>query len=409
MHCRPDAIAPPTHHPPRRSTRGLIVGHTGFTVAHYHSTYVFGLLFPLAAGCLFFGWRAAGAIGVVVVSVFAGTLVWRRIGTRGHPLRPAQLLRLGFLLALLLPAKLAANPPAHALGADWPLLPAAGLMLVVLCWMVGPGGGGRLHPVLVVYLALAAAYPAALAPSTVLQRDRLLVGDVLRKDGPVDPRANPDAWRHRQLAPAPADALACPSVSDALLSFTRGHGPADVGSVDALLRTRLPPLEDVVLGAVPGPIGTTSGVAVVIGGLFLLYRGLIDFRVPLLIVAAAWAALLVLPIPLPTAGGGHRWHWLAAAAPGVGWATGVTFVNYEVLASPLLFTAFFLAGSPSIRPLGRPARSVYAVIVGLLAAPLQLYLSVSLGSYLAVLIAGLFASDLDHGLGTRPLVGRRAS
>ena len=283
-------------------------------MANYHSTYVFGLLFPLFAGTVFFGWRAVAVVAVVLSSVFVGTVIWRRIGTRGHPLRPAQLLRLGLLLALLLPARLAANPQAHRLAADWPLLPAAGLMLVILCWLAGPGGGGRLHPVLVVYLTLAALYPAALQSTTVLQRNRVMVGDVLRRDGPVDPHANPDAWRRRPLAPPPADALSCPPAGEALLAFTRGRAGADVGSVDALLRDRLPPLEDMALGAVPGPIGTTSGIAVIIGGLSLLYRGLIDFRVPLLIIGCAWGGLLALPIPLPTAGGDHRWHWLAATS-----------------------------------------------------------------------------------------------
>jgi Na+-transporting NADH:ubiquinone oxidoreductase subunit NqrB len=365
---------------------------------------VFGLAFPLGTGILFFGWRAAVAVGTVLGTVYLATLVWRRIGVRGHVLRPAQVLRLGLLLALLLPARLAANPPARPWGADWPLLPAAGLLLVVACWLVGPGGGGRLHLVLWSYLILVLAFPAALHPTTVLQRNHLVLGDVLRRDGPVDPHASPYAWRSRALTTA--DALACPPPADPLLAFSRGQSPADVRSVDGLLRTRLPPLEDVVLGATPGAIGVTSGVAVIIGGLFLVYRGLIDFRVPLLIVATAWAGLLVLPIALPTADGGHRWQWLAGATQDVGWATGVTFANYEVLASPLLFTAFFLAGSPSVRPLGRPARSAYAVAIGLLSAALQLYVSVALGSYIAVMIAGLFASDLDRWLGTRPLVGR---
>ena len=365
---------------------------------------MFGLLLPLATGLLFFGWRAAVAVAVVLTTVLVATLVWRRVGVRGHALRPAQLLRLGLLLALLLPAKLAAHPPGRAWSAEWPLLPAAGLLLVVVCWLAGPGGGGRLHPVLFVYLTVAVLFPAAVRPTTVLQRNRLAVGDVLRRDGPVDPHASPYVWRRRAIVPPPVDALACPSPGDALLAFTSGR--SDASSVDALLRDRLPPLEDVVLGATPGAIGVTGGVAVIVGGLFLLYRGLIDFRVPLLIVGLAWAAVFVLPIPLPTPGGGHRWQWLAGASPDVGWGAAVTSANYEVLASPLLFTAFFLAGSPSVRPLGRPARSAYAAFIGVTSAALQLYVSVALGSYLAVLVAGLFASDLDRRLGTRPLVGR---
>ncbi len=397
------AIAP-TPAQPRRTARGLIVGHTGLNVAKYHSTFMFGLLFPLGAGLLAYGWRAAVAVTAVLAAVLGGTLVWRTVGTRGHPLRPAQLVRLGLLLAVMLPAKLAANPPAAA--GEWAVLPAAGLLLVIVCWAAGPGGGGRLHPVLFVYLLLAALYPGRLTPHTVLQRNHLLGGDVLRVDGPVDPRAAPDAWRRRPLAPPPAEALACPSAADALREFTRGRAGADVPSVDVLLRDRLPPLEDLVLGTAPGSIGTTSGVAVIIGGLFLVYRGLIDFRVPLVVVATAWVALLLLPVPLPVAAGGHRWQWLPASSADVGWAAGVTLVNYEVLAGPLLFTAFFVAGSPSVRPLGRPARSAYAASIGLTAAALQLYVSVALGSYLAVLIAGLFASDVDRRLGTRPLVGR---
>ncbi len=403
----PHRIAPSPRHLP---TRGLLVGHTGLNVARYHSTFAFGLLVPLAAGATFFGWRAVAAVALVLVGTLVGTLVWRRVGTRGHALRPAQLLRLGLLLALMLPAELAANPTARPPAAEWAILPAAGLLLVVVCWLAGPGGGGRVHPVLTVYLLLAVLYPAALATHTVLQRTRLVAGDVTRADRPTAPgRAAPDAWRWRPLAPPPADAVAVPPAADALLAFTRGRSPAGVtpsgiGSVDDLLRDRLPPLEDVALGAVPGPVGTTSAVAVIIGGLFLLYRGLIDFRVPLLVIAFAWVTLLVSPIPLPTTAGGHRWQWLAAASPDVGWATGSTFVNYEVLASPLLFTAFFLAGSPSVRPLGRPARSAYAAAVGVAAAVLQLYVSVALGSYLAVLLAGLFASDVDRRIGTRPLV-----
>jgi hypothetical protein len=390
---------------PRRPGAGRVVGHTGLTVAGYHSTFVIGLVVPLTAGAAVFGWRGLASVGILLATVLAGTLLWRRVAARGHPLRPSQLLRMGLLLALMLPAGLLANRPVPVSRATWPVLPAAGLLLVVVCWAVGPGGGGRLNPVLFAYLALAALCPQAMSTRTVLQRDHLVLGDVLRTTPavPADGRATPDPWRLRPLVPD-ADAVAVPSTADALLAFTRGRGPPAIDSVDAFLRERVPPLEDVVLGAVPGPIGTTSAVAVIFGGLFLVYRGLIDFRVPLLIVASAWVAVIVLPVGLPTVGGGHAWRWVAGASPAVGWASAVTLANYEVLASPLLFTAFFLAGSPSVRPLGGSARSLYALFVGVAAAALQMYVSVSLGSYVAVMAAGAVASNLDRWLTPRPLV-----
>jgi len=142
---------------------------------------------------------------------------------------------------------------------------------------------------------------------------------------------------------------------NSLLEFThrRFSTATKPVSLDTLLRDRVPPLEDFVLGAVPGSIGATSAVAIIIGGLFLLYRGLIDFRIPLLITATAWCALLVLPVPEFS-----HWQWFPGHVAGIGWAMGVTLANYEVLASPLLFTAFFLAGSPNARPLTKRGRTI---------------------------------------------------
>ncbi len=162
-------------------------------------------------------------------------------------------------------------------------------------------------------------------------------------------------------------------------------------------------MEDLVLGTVPGSIGVTSAVAVIVGGLFLLYRGLIDFRIPLLITASAWIALLALPIPAGTDQHLH-FQWFPSHVQGVGWTMGITLANYEVLASPLLFTAFFLAGSPNTRPLSRKSRAIYSVLIGVLAAGFQLYLSVSLGSYLALLLAGFTTPVLDRCMGCKSLV-----
>jgi len=151
-------------------------------------------------------------------------------------------------------------------------------------------------------------------------------------------------------------------------------------------------------------LGAGSAVAVIVGGLFLLYRGLIDPRVPLLIVVCAYVSLLVLPVPARIVGEWAQWRWLVVREGDVDWATALTFVHYEVMASPLLFAAMFLAPAPSIRPVTRKARVVYAVVAGLLAAPAQLYISVSMGPYLAVFAASLLTPLLDRWFTPTPLV-----
>ncbi len=365
---------------PRRSAMGSVIGHTGFNVVRYHITHVFGGLFPLLAGSLLFGWRALVSVVIVVGSTLLAGLIWRRIGVRGHPLRPSQMLWIGMVLALMLPANLLRG----GRPASWPLLPAAGVLLVMLCWALGGVGSGRFHPAVVVYLLLASIYSPLFAPQTVLQHNHLMTGDLLAAPPQSEARAGQLAWLRRPIDPG-IDAIHIVPPSQSLLAFTHptDRSASENLSVDTMLRDRVPPLEDVVLGAVPGGIGVTSAVAVIVGGLFLLYRGLIDFRIPLLITASAWCTLLVLPIQIES-----HWRWVPSHVAGFGWEAGVTLVNYEALASPLLFTAFFLAGSPTVRPLTRRGRTIYAVLIGLLAAVFQMYGSVALGSYWALLIVG---------------------
>src|SRR5205814_5197420 len=158
------------------------------------------------------------------------------------------------------------------------------------------------------------------------------------------------------------------------------------------------------VGGAPGPIGTSCIVAVIIGGLFLLYRGVIDYRVPLLIFLAAYVSLLILPIPVVIRETSRDWQWLAMRHRDVGVPLAITFANYEVMASPLLFMAFFFATSPAVRPLARLARTIYALLIGVVSSVLQLYVTVALGPYLALLGVSLLTPAFDKWFHPRTLV-----
>jgi electron transport complex protein RnfD len=159
-----------------------------------------------------------------------------------------------------------------------------------------------------------------------------------------------------------------------------------------------------IIAGQPAPIGCASNIAVIIGGLFLLYRGLIDYRIPLLICVAAYGALLVLPIPVVISESGTQWRWLALREQGVGWPMALTFAHYELMAGPALFMAFFLATAPAVRPMARRGRVLFAVTVGILTAAMQLYASVSFGPYLALLLVSLLTPVMDRVFRPRPLV-----
>ncbi len=370
--------------------------HSGMNISRFFALHVMAALLPTAAGITMYGWRAAANIAIVVFSALLATAFWKRIGSRGHTLRRSSALWYSLLLALMLPAHLLSDSatfdaPRHL----WAILPGAGILLTLVTWLVGSAGAGRLHPVLITYLLLAVAFSANMPARRVLQRQHLFTGDLYRST-PVSSYSH-DGWINA-VPLRDADALDVESPARRLTAYTTITEPHQQNwlSLDNLLRDELPPLEDLILGGQPGPLGTSCAIAVIVGGLFLLYRGVIDFRVPLFMIGTAMLAFLLLPIPLVVTETGVTWIGVAVTHPAVGPAKAITFACYEILAGPMLFTAFFLATSPSIRPMTRGARLIFGVLTGALAAALQLYLSVSIGSYVALLMVALIAPWLDH-------------
>lgn len=365
--------------------------------------------FLVAAGALLYGWRALATVGAVVLSTWAGAQVWRHIGWRGRQLNVPRCLWMALLLSLMLPPHWLAQPADAGLPhlATWPLIPASGLLLAALAWVLGPLGSGRVHPVLATYLVLVILFEPLLMCHWVLRLDHVFFGDLFNAQN-VDtslPRTQPWVFGH-QFTDTRTDALYVPeSAAGRLTLYTSGTERPERFSVSLqmVLRDRMPPLEDLILGGEPGPIGLSSAVAVIMGGLFLLYRGLIDYRIPLLAVATAICAFLIFPVPViitDTA----EWRWVALRAPYLGWPAAVTLANYELMASPLMFVVFFLATSPQSRPMNRRARAAYAILLGLLAALAQMYGSVSFGPYVALLLASLMSPVLDRWLQHRTLV-----
>jgi len=390
-----------------RSRPGSLL-HSGVTVPSFYLVHALGASVPLVAGIVFYGFRALGVVAIVVASAFVTGAVWRRIGGRGHQMMSGQVLWMAVLVALMLPAHLASDRPspsvAASFSAPWPLLASAGALVVIILWLTGGVGGGRFHAALYTLLLLWGIFGSALTPHWVLARQQAIDGDLLDAQ-PTRVLAHPEPWL-RRAADGGSDAFWSVPASEWMSLYTRGEIPVDRGRMPLLelLRDYMPPLEDLVVGGHPAPIGCASLIAVIVGGLFLMYRGVIDFRVPLLIVLTMYATLLILPIPTVITETGPYNRWFIFRQPDIGWAAAVTFVNYQIAAGPAVFMAFFLATAPSIRPLGRRSRALYAILIGAASAAAQLYFSVAVGPYLALTAVAMFAPALDRWLAPRTLV-----
>lgn len=383
-----------------------------------------GLLVPLAAGIVAFGWRAAICIALVVGGAAIGWCAWQLVGRRGRHLHLSHTLWLALMLVALLPAHLAGGVAQGPSGGPavslWPALPAAGLLLAGLSWLLGGTTGGRINAALICYLLLLVVLGGgALMPHLVLRSERAVIGDLM------DYRREPTG----ELAVTPwvvrppvyvSDATWQLPAADRLSLYTVGLDQPERRqfTLESLIRDRMPPMEDLIVLGQPAGIGLASAAAVISGGLFLIFRGLSDARIPVISLSTAYLTLLIAPIPAAitregpawtwfpglggTAGLSSEWPWVRLGS--VGWDVGLTFVHYELLAGPMLFIAFFLAPLPSLRPLAGRWRVGYALMLGPLMALSQLYGSVAFGPFIALLAVSLLTPAIDRNTRARTIV-----
>jgi Na+-translocating ferredoxin:NAD+ oxidoreductase RnfD subunit len=380
--------------------------HSGMDLTRYYALHWAGISVPLAAGFLVFGWRALLLVLAMIACVWAASTIWRRIGLRGHQLHSAHLFYMTALLGAAIPAHLFSWRLPWEIGSDGIglLIPAAALMLVMFIWAFGGTGSTRVHPVALTALALMLLFPQLMLPRSVLEPGKLLFGDVLDA-GPATGLVWGEPWTKLPTNPDYPAIYGWPA-SASLIGYTHGTEQSEMSSISLsdLLRERLQPLEDLIIAGQPAPVGLGSAIAIIVGGLVLLYNSVIDYRIPLLVIVSAYVALIVLPIPTSIGVNATAWHWLVMRDPHVGWEMGLTLANYELMAGPLLLVAFFMATWPSCRPMYRRGRAIYAIFLGISAAIFQLYVDVGYGAYLALVAASMLTPLIDRLMRPRALV-----
>lgn len=139
---------------------------------------------------------------------------------------------------------------------------------------------------------------------------------------------------------------------------------------------------DLWLGLVPGSIGETSVVALVVGALFLVARRMLAWETPLSIFATV-AAL---------AAGLHAWQpeRFAGAA-------------FMVGAGGLALGALFMATDPVASPITRTGRVVYGVLIGALVVAIRVAGGMPEGVMYAILLGNAVCPLIDQVCKPRPL------
>ncbi len=127
----------------------------------------------------------------------------------------------------------------------------------------------------------------------------------------------------------------------------------------------LPNLFNMLFGVKAGSIGETCAVALILGGVYLVLRGVISIAIPASFILTTGAFMLV--------------------ASGFN----LTFTIYELSGGALLLGAFFMATDYTTSPVNRTGKIVFGIGCGLITAILRLFSPLPEGAMVAILIMNI--------------------
>ncbi|MCX7883191.1 MAG: RnfABCDGE type electron transport complex subunit D [Brevinematales bacterium] len=135
---------------------------------------------------------------------------------------------------------------------------------------------------------------------------------------------------------------------------------------------------DLFIGNVPGCIGETSALAILLGVVYLLLRRVITWEVPVVYVGTV--ALL---------------SWIFGGIPeGTGWFTGDAL--FHVLSGGLMLGACFMANDSVTSPLSFSGNIFYAVMLGILTTMIRLFGGYPEGVAFSIALMNIFVPLIDR-------------
>jgi electron transport complex protein RnfD len=176
-----------------------------------------------------------------------------------------------------------------------------------------------------------------------------------------------------------------PPVAEKINTATYATPLGDLKFQDAVAQGILAPLKALFFGNTGGSLGETSALALLIGGLFLLFRRVIDWRIPLGIILSLTVFTGIFWISNPG----------KYASP-----------LFHILAGGLLLGAFFMATDMVTSPITPRGTWIYATGIGIVVGLVRLFGGFPEGVMYSILFMNTFVPLLNRY--TRPrILGER--
>ncbi len=153
--------------------------------------------------------------------------------------------------------------------------------------------------------------------------------------------------------------------------------------------------KDLFIGTVSGCLGETSAVMLLLGGIVLIFYGIIKWYLPLTILLTTALLAWILPVKV-------GWYNPASGANGIEWVWFAGDPLFHILAGGCMLGAFFMATDMVTSPITAKGQIIFGIGIGVLTVIIRLYGGYPEGVCYSILLMNTTVPLIDRY--TRPKV-----
>lgn len=285
------------------------------------------------AGLYFFRLNALSVIFFCILGTVGSEYLYQKISKQESTIGDYSAVVTGLLLAFNVPSSLP----------WWMCLIGGAFAIIVVKMVFGGIGNNFLNPALAARAFLLASFPVAMTSW---------------------PKPGVSEW----ISSANLDTLSTATP----LSFLKvgSAGVADLAS-NGINMT------DMIIGNIGGCIGETSALLIMLGGIYLIYKGIIDYTIPVIYIASVFILTFIL--------GGFSFD----------------FALYELFAGGLMLGGFFMLTDYTTSPMTKKGQIIYALLAAVITTVIRLYGGYPEGVSYSILLANVATPLIDKFVSNR--------
>ncbi|MEG0180638.1 MAG: RnfABCDGE type electron transport complex subunit D [Peptostreptococcaceae bacterium] len=287
---------------------------------------IIALLPAALAGVYFFRLSAINVMFWCILGSVGFEWLWQKISKQESTIGDFSAVVTGLLLAFNVPASLP----------WWMCLAGSAFAIIVVKMVFGGIGNNFVNPALAARAFLLASFPVAMTAWTKTGENWVSSGNI--------------------------DAVTTATPLSFLKAGTQGiQTLTDSGTS----------LFDMFIGNIGGCIGETSAILLILGGIYLMYKGIINYIIPVFYIGTVAVLMFVL--------GGFNFE----------------FVMYQMVAGGLMLGAFFMLTDYTTSPMTKKGQIIYAITAGIITTVIRLYGGYPEGVSYSILFVNVMTPLID--------------